>query len=163
MEKLKVAAASIITVSRILFSLCLLPLSPSSGLFAAFYLLCGVSDVLDGHTARKLHTESRAGERLDSIADLCFAAVYAVKILPLLGLPGWVLVWTAGIAAVKIFGMIKRSKKERIFRIPHSAANKLTGLLLFLLPAAARLADIQYGAAIICAAATFAATEDLLS
>lgn len=36
------------------------------------YSLCGVTDVLDGFLARKLHTESKAGEWLDSFADLFF-------------------------------------------------------------------------------------------
>ena len=79
--------ADSITVSRILFSLTLLAFSPHSPLFAAFYLLCGVTDVLDGFAARKLHTESEKGAILDSTADLLFAVAYAVKILPLLSVP----------------------------------------------------------------------------
>ena len=68
--------ANIITVSRMLFSLSLLAFSPTSYTFAALYLLCGVTDALDGFAARKLHTESEKGEVLDSAADLIFSAVY---------------------------------------------------------------------------------------
>ena len=69
--------ANIITVSRIFLSLCLFVLSPSSVPFAVLYLLCGVTDVLDGFVARKLHTESEKGGMLDSTADLFFAVAYA--------------------------------------------------------------------------------------
>lgn len=153
--------ANIITVSRILFSLSLFVLSPSSIPFAALYLLCGVTDVLDGFLARKLHTESKTGEWLDSIADLFFAIVYAVKILPLLCVPTWIWIWTAFIAVIKIFGILKRSKKERRFYIVHSFSNKLTGLLLFLLPMTIKLIDIKYSAVVVCTVATVAAIEEL--
>lgn len=152
--------ANIITVCRIPFSLFLFVLSPSSSLFAVFYLLCGITDVLDGFLARKLHTESRTGERLDSVADLFFAAAYAVKILPLLCVPAWIWIWTALIAAEKILGILQRSKKKRSFYIAHSFVNKLTGLLIFLLPLTVRLFDVKYGAVVVCAVATLAATEE---
>ena len=146
--------ANIITFSRILFSLAMLVLSPCSVSFAVFYLLCGVTDVLDGFLARKLHTESKTGERLDSIADLFFAAAYAVKILPQLCLPAWIRIWAVAIAALKISGIIRKSRKERRFCIEHSLGNKLTGLLLFLLPFTVHLIDAVYTAAAVCAAAT---------
>lgn len=153
--------ANSITVSRILLSLFLFVFSPSSSLFAVFYLLCGATDVLDGFIARILHTESKLGAYLDSIADLFFAAAYAVKILPLLCVPLWIWIWTALIALLKIFGILQRSKKERRFYIAHSTANKLTGLLIFLLPLTTYLNDIKYAAVVVCAVATFAATEEL--
>ena len=155
--------ADIITVSRILFSLCLLLLSPLSVPFAVLYLLCGVTDVLDGIVARKLHIESEKGAILDSIADLFFAVTCAVKILPILCLPVWIWIWTVLIAAIKVIGILKRGKKERKFFIDHSVANKLTGLLIFLLPLTLRLTEIRYGAAIVCAVATVSAVEELFS
>lgn len=153
-------AANCVTVSRILFSVALLGFSPSSALFAALYLLCGVSDVLDGFLARRLHTQSEKGAMLDSIADLFFAAAYAIKVLPLLHLPVWVWIWTALIAIVKMLGIINASRKERRFCIAHSRANKLTGLMLFLLPLTVRVLDVRYSAAAVCAAASLAAAEE---
>ncbi len=155
--------ANIITFSRILFSLLLIVLAPFSPLFKTLYLLCGVSDVLDGFLARKLRTESATGELLDSIADLFFTAAYALKVLPHLSVPIWIWVWTALIAVVKIWGILQRSKKERKFYIPHSVANKLTGLLLFLLPMTVHFIDVKYSAAVVCAVATYAAAEEVFS
>ena len=146
--------ANCITVSRILFSLCLFFLSPSSVSFTVLYLLCGLTDVLDGFLARKLHTESKTGELFDSIADLFFAVVYALKILPLLNVPYWIWIWTAIIAVTKITGIVIASGKVHQLVIEHSFGNKLTGLLLFLLPLSVCAADVKYGATLVCVVAT---------
>ena len=146
--------ANCITVSRILFSLWLLVLSPFATPFAVLYLLCGLTDVLDGFLARKLHTESRTGERLDSVADLFFAAVYAVKILPLLNIPLWIWIWTVIIASAKITEILIASKKTHRLSIEHSFGNKLMGLLLFFLPLSVCVADVKYTAILVCVVAT---------
>ncbi len=150
-----------ITVSRMFFSILLFAFSPSSPAFAALYLLCGVTDVLDGFTARKLHTESERGARLDSAADLMFALVYAVRILPLLRLPLWIWIWTAGTAAIKVTGIAAKSRKAHRLVIGHSFGNKLTGLLLFLMPLSVCIADVKYGAALVCIAASATAVTEI--
>ena len=154
--------ANIITVSRILFSLLLLVFSPSSYCFAALYLLCGITDALDGFTARKLHTESEKGAKLDSISDLVFAVIYAVRILPLLSVPYWIWIWTAIIAVIKIAGIVIAGRKAKKLSIVHSFGNKLTGLLLFLLPLSVYVADVKYTAAIVCVAATVTAIVEII-
>ena len=151
-----------ITVSRILFSVLLLVFPPDSCFFAVLYLLCGITDVLDGFAARRLHTESEHGAMLDSVADLLFAAIYAVRVLPLLCIPRWIWIWTAIIAAVKVTGILIASKKARRLWIEHSFGNKLTGLLLFLLPLSVYVADVKYGAALICAIATAAVIREMM-
>lgn len=160
--------ANSITVSRMLFSLALLVLPPRSLPFVVLYLLCGLTDVLDGYIARKLHTESEKGAMLDSIADLLFAVVYAVKILPILKIPLWIWIWTAIIAVTKIICIVIASKKVHRLEIEHSLGNKLTGLLLFLLPLSACVADGKYGVILVCIVATitviievFNAVQDL--
>ena len=160
--------ANSITVSRMLFSLALLVLPPRSLPFVVLYLLCGLTDVLDGYIARKLHTESEKGAMLDSIADLLFAVVYAVKILLILKIPLWIWIWTAIIAVTKIICIVIASKKVHRLEIEHSLGNKLTGLLLFLLPLSACVADGKYGVILVCIVATitviievFNAVQDL--
>ena len=146
--------ANCITVSRLLFSLAMILFPPSSVPFAVLYVLCGVTDVLDGFVARKLHTESRVGEMLDSAADLFFAVVYAVKILPLLNIPLWIWIWTVIIASAKITGILIASKKTHRLSFEHSFGNKLTGLLLFFLPLSVCVVDLKYTAPLVCAVAT---------
>lgn len=154
--------ADFITISRILFSLLLLVFSPFSYPFAALYLLCGVTDVLDGFIARKLHTESEKGAMLDSTADLAFAVIYVVRILPLLSVPHWIWVWIAIIAAVKIVAITIAGRKAKRLSIEHSFGNRLTGILLFLLPLSVRISEVKYTAAIVCIAATVTAIGEII-
>lgn len=154
--------ADIITLSRILFSILLLVFSPCSYPFAVLYLLCGITDMLDGFIARKLHTESEKGARLDSTADLIFAVIYAVRILPLLSVPYWIWAWTAVIAIIKITGIVIAGRKTKKLSIEHSFGNKLTGILLFLLPVSVYIADVKYGAILVCIAATVTAIGEVI-
>lgn len=152
--------ANRITYSRILLSAVLLFLPTVSIAFGIVYLLCGFSDMADGLVARKTHTESEKGARLDSIADLVFVAVCAVKLLPLIRLDAWLWIWIGLIALIKLTnlaaGYIRKGRPE----MPHTWANKLTGLLLFILPAAMQLVNITYPATFICAVASFAAVQE---
>ena len=91
---------------------------------------------------------------LDSIADMLFAVVYAVKILLILKIPLWIWIWTAIIAVTKIICIVIASKKARRLEIEHSLGNKLTGLFLFLLPLSVCAADGKYGVILVCIAAT---------
>lgn len=154
--------ANIITISRILFSVLLLVFKPDSYPFAVFYLLCGVTDMLDGFIARKLHTESEKGAKLDSIADLIFTVVYAVRILPFLSVPYWIWIWTAIIAVIKTAGIVIAGRKAKKLSVEHSFGNKLTRLLLFLLPLSVYIADVKYTAAVVCVAATVTAIGEII-
>lgn len=154
--------ANVITLSRILFSVLLLVFKPDSYPFAVLYLLCGITDVLDGFIARKLRTESKTGAMLDSIADLVFAVIYAVRILPLLSVPLWIWIWTAVIAAIKVIGIIIASRKAHRFSIEHSTGNKITGVLIFLLPLSAYIIDVKYGAAVVCIIASATAITEII-
>lgn len=156
------APANIITFSRILLSAVLLFLSPTSVPFGLIYLLCGFSDMADGLTARKMHMESEVGARLDSIADILFFTVSAVKIVPIIRLDIRLWVWIVIIAVMKIAGMILLFIRKHAFEPPHSVLNKLTGLLLFILPLTVTVVDITYSATAVCAVATLAAVWDII-
>lgn len=153
--------ADTITISRILFSVLLLVFPPYSFSFAVLYLLCGATDVLDGFAARKLHTESEKGAMLDSVADLLFALIYAVRILPLLSIPFRIWIWAAIIAVAKVAGIITISQKAHRLLIEHSFGNKLTGLLIFLLPLSTCIVDVRYGATLVCVTATVTVIKEV--
>ena len=70
--------ANLITYQRILLSVILLVLQPQSKSFLAVYAVAGISDMLDGAAARKLGCESRAGQILDSGADLMLTIVMVI-------------------------------------------------------------------------------------
>ena len=67
--------ASLITASRIIGAFVLLLIEPLSTPFFVVYILCCVSDVIDGYIARKTNTASKIGEILDSVADFVLIAV----------------------------------------------------------------------------------------
>ncbi len=153
--------AGAITLCRIPCALLLLLWEPTAVPFLIFYLLCGLSDVLDGFTARALRATSEQGAKLDSIADFVFAVVWVVRVVPTMQIPRWIWAWAAAIAAVKVTGAIASYVKEKRL-IPHSVANKVTGVLLFLLPLTVRFIDVRYGSIAVCAAATVAAADDVI-
>ena len=81
--------ANIITILRILCSIALLFCPVFSLVFYALYITAGVSDMLDGWVARRTHTTSELGAKLDTIADVVFVIVCLVRLLPVLDIPTW--------------------------------------------------------------------------
>ena len=116
--------------------------------------------MVDGTIARKTNAVSEFGARLDSVADIIFTAVSLIKFLPAIHLPWWLCVWIAAIAVIKIsnhvWGIITKKKIMSL----HTIANKITGLLLFLLPLTLPFIDLQYSAPTVCFMATFAAIQE---
>ena len=89
----------------------------SSGFFAA-YLLCGLTDMVDGTIARKTNAVSAFGAQLDSAADLIFVILASIKLLPAMELPGWIWVWGLLILAIKLGNLVcgLTRKKDGSFR-----------------------------------------------
>ena len=78
--------ANLLTLVRVPLALGLLTVSPLSPAFFLLYVLSGVTDMLDGPVARRTHTESRTGAKLDSLADAVFLAAVLYRLLPVLHL-----------------------------------------------------------------------------
>ena len=152
--------ANIITIIRILCSIALLFCPAFSPAFYALYLTAGVSDMVDGWIARRTHTASELGAKLDTIADIVFVIVCLVKLLPVLDIPVWLYVWIGVIALVKIINIISGFIVQKRFVSVHSIMNKVTGLLLFIFPLTISIIDLKYTAATVCAFATFAAIQE---
>lgn len=127
-------AANIITLSRISAALSLFFLPPGSIIFIILYVYCGVSDMLDGFIARKMHSESKLGEKLDSFADIVFISACFVVLFPVMNINHICVIFIITILAIRIINFIIGLV---IFRKPvllHTPANKLVGLLLFIFP-----------------------------
>ena len=123
---------NIITTLRFLGATCLLLCNPAGTAFWVIYGLCGLSDMMDGYLARKLHAESKTGAVLDSMADICFVACCAIRLIPVLQIPTWLWIWAGVIVAIKIVNQVSALIVSKRFCFPHTKANKITGLLLFL-------------------------------
>ena len=155
--------ANFITVLRMAGTGMLLFTAPLTPAFYLLYTLCGVTDALDGIIARATKTASAFGARLDSIADLMFYGVVLWKLTPLLWakLPMGVWCLTGGVLLVRVTACIVAVVKYGTFASTHTVLNKLTGLLVFLLPyfaAGPLLPAFGWAAAVIAAAAS---TEEL--
>ena len=152
--------ANIITGIRILCSIGLLFFPAFSPAFYTLYIAAGVSDMIDGTAARKTGTASVFGSKLDTAADIILAAVCLIKLIPVLDIPVWLLIWIIVVALIKMINIISGYVMYKEFVAVHTVMNKVTGIILFLLPMALTVIDLQYSGALACAAATFAAIQE---
>lgn len=149
-----------ITALRFLGALGLLFSDVGAVSFWVIYFACGLSDMVDGFLARKLHCESKTGALLDSMADLAFVVGCCIKMIPVLALPKWLWLWGAGIVIIKVINQISAIVMYRKCFFPHTIANKAAGLLLFVgVPLTVFLESIV-PMVIIAIVATFAAVQE---
>ena len=152
--------ANAVTIFRMAASIVLLFCPAFSPAFYVFYIAAGVSDMLDGYVARKTNTDSRFGAKLDTIADYVFVIVCLIKLLPVIRIQIWLYVWIGIIAVIKVVNIISGFALQKTLMAVHSAMNKTTGVLLFLLPLTVPVLLMKYFAIFVCAAATFAAIQE---
>ena len=152
--------ANIITGVRMLCGIALLFFPVFSPSFYALYIVAGVSDVIDGTVARKTETVSEFGSKLDTAADFVLVAVCLIKLIPVLDIPSWLFIWISIVALIKTINVISGYVLHKEFVAVHTVMNKVTGILLFILPLTLTIIDIRYSGAIVCAVATFAAIQE---
>ncbi len=152
--------ANAITIFRMAAGIVLLLCPVFSPAFYALYIAAGLSDMLDGFVARKTDTVSELGARLDTIADFVLVVVCLIKLLPILSISAWLYGWIGIIALIKVVNIISGFAVQRRFAVVHSVMNKVTGVLLFLLPLTIPAVGLKYSAIVVCATATFAAIQE---
>ena len=152
--------ANIITAFRIICSIGMLFVPVFSPMFYVLYLIAGVSDIADGTIARKTGTVSDLGSKLDTAADIVLVAVCLIKIIPVLDIPVWLVIWTAVIALIKVINIISGYVMRKEFVAAHTVMNKVTGIALFLFPLTLSVIDLKYSGILVCALATFAAIQE---
>lgn len=123
--------ANVITISRIVSSLILLLCPTLSASFYCVYVLTGITDFLDGFIARRTRTTSQLGAKIDTMADTIFVVVCLIKFLPEIRFPLWIYIWIVVVAIINIILGFMVNKK---YPAVHSVMNKITGVILFLLP-----------------------------
>lgn len=138
-------AANFITASRFVFAGLLLLAHPFSALFWAWYLCGGVSDLLDGPVASKLHQQSETGAKLDSAADFLFILCVGIAVVRSAVFPAWVLISAGVIALVRFAAYGVGYFKYRTFSALHTVLNKAAGALLFTFPRPVQFAGYECG------------------
>ena len=149
-----------ITALRFLGAVCLLFFDVGSVAFWVIYIVCGISDMLDGYLARKLKCESKTGAVLDSLADLVFVASCCYKLIPALAFPKWLWIWVGAIVAIKIINQICALVIYKKCVFPHTVANKVTGVLLFVGVPLTLFLESIVPMIVIAVVATFAAVQE---
>lgn len=155
---------NVITLSRIVSALALIPIRAFSQAFFVVYTYCGVSDALDGFLARKLNSVNENGARLDSIADIVFYAVTAFKIMPVICIKFTPSIWRviAAAALLRIISCAAAAIKYRRFASLHTYMNKLMGFLIFAVPYIIFLPIANMVCMIISIVAVIAAAEEFI-
>jgi CDP-diacylglycerol--glycerol-3-phosphate 3-phosphatidyltransferase len=128
--------------------------------FWVIYSVCGLSDMLDGYLARKLRCESKTGAILDSLADLDFVACCCYKLIPVLAFPKWLWIWGGVIVAIKVINQICALVMYKKCVFPHTIANKVTGVLLFVGVPLTLFLESIVPMIVITIVATFAAVQE---
>ena len=149
---------NIITLFRMAGSFGLLLCDVTGAAFWIIYVLCGISDIADGWLARKLNCVTKSGALLDSLADICFVACCAWKLLPILELPQWLWLWAGVIVVIKVVNQLSALVMYGHCSFPHTLANKVTGFLLFIAVPMTFVSIIPIS--IVAAVATFAAIQE---
>ena len=152
--------ANALTGFRLLCALGLLFCPMGSAAFYALYLLAGLSDMLDGTVARKMHTASDFGAKFDTAADFAFFAAVLGKLAIHLTIPIWLWIWTGAIFLLKIATLMTGLVRKRQLVVQHTVLNKITGLALFLLPLTLPWIELRYSAVLVCLLATAGAVQE---
>ena len=122
----------LLSASRIVLCIPLLLVDTITVPFCIFYLIAGITDMLDGFLARRWGVESKFGARLDSLADFLFVLAVGYKLFPYLKLPAMLWMMIGLIALVKMVNAICSYVVRNRIEYLHTKANKLTGFLLFI-------------------------------
>ena len=149
-----------ISALRILGAVCLLFFGVESCAFWAIYFVCGLSDMADGYLARRLRCESKTGAMIDSLADLVFVICCCFKLIPALAFPKWLWIWGGVVVAIKIINQISALMMLKKCVFPHTIANKVTGVLLFVGVPLALFLESVVPMIVITTVATFAAVQE---
>lgn len=155
------ALPDILSLSRIGLALVLLLTEPLSFTFLAIFAVCGLTDILDGYTARRFDAVSSHGRTLDSIADIVLVVCMLFCIIPALEWETWMIVWIAAIAIVRLIAFGIGTGRYRKAAFVHTYMNKIAGAFLFLTPFLLVLIGITATVAIVCCVASVSAAEYL--
>lgn len=152
---------NILSSLRIALALSLFLFEPLGTAFLVVYALCGITDIADGIIARACNATSDLGGKLDSLGDFVMAIVAVVIIVPIVNPPTFIWAWIAAIAIARICSPGIAYFRHRQFGMVHTAANKVTGLLLFLYPFTLVFGVSEAVLVALCIIATLSALEEI--
>ena len=101
--------------------------------FLTIYLICGLSDALDGYIARRYKLETNVGAKLDSLADFIFFITSLTCMIYSYGLriPDTIIIGAIIVAGIRLLNFGITKKKFNEFGMLHTGGNKLSGVIIF--------------------------------
>ena len=85
---------------------------------------------------------------------------HSLKLIPILHIPTWLIIWIIVIAVIKAINLISGYVMRKELVVVHTVMNKVTSILLFVLPLALTFIDLKYSGMFVSAVATFAAIQE---
>lgn len=153
--------ANSISIIRIFLSASLLFMYKNTSLFIAVYLICGLSDVLDGYIARKTNTQSIIGAKIDSAADFVMFIVITITIIRWLGHEIFPLLpLLIAVILIRVINLIYSKFKYGTYVFIHTYANKITGLLVFAVPVVYVISRNNAALVFVCIVSIISAVEE---
>ena len=125
---------NILSVIRLIAIIPLLLLTPFKLPFMIVYVTAGVSDMIDGPIARKFKVESQFGAALDGGADVLLVLVVVFRVLPLLDISSWLLLWILIAIGMKLSASVIGYIRHKQFIFLHTYGLKFFIFMLFLFP-----------------------------
>jgi len=103
-----------LSVFRLIMIIPLVLFEPFSFPFMVAYVLACASDMLDGPIARKFDVTSPFGAALDGIADTLLVIFVLFRVIPVIEIPAWIMIWIVFAVAMKlatiVIGYIKHKQ-----------------------------------------------------
>lgn len=161
-DKVRRLIPNLITGIRIALSCCLLLIAPEGNVFVIVYILCGMTDVLDGYFARKWEVTSKLGALLDSIADVIFSVVILVIFIPIIKWQSWMLIFIGVVAVIRCASVLTGMIRFHEIAFIHTYGNKAAGLVLFCFPFLYEIISLPVVVGIVCSVACVSALEELV-
>lgn len=127
------------------------------------FLLCGLTDLIDGYLARKWRCETELGARLDSLGDFIFFIALGVYLyLRRYAVIKENLILITLVFAIRIASLVVCGIKNKKVYSLHTISNKITGILLFLGIGLVILMEVRQMVGIVLIAALLSALEELI-
>ena len=104
--------------------------------------------------------EGKAYRRNDTAADCVLVVICLIKLIPVIHVPTWLIIWIIVIAVIKVINLISGYVMRKEMVALHTVMNKVTGILLFVLPLTLTVIDLKYSGVFVSAAATFATINE---
>ena len=155
------AIPDLLSFSRLILAFVLLLTEPLSLTFLSIYLVCGLTDMLDGLVARRFDACSEHGHTIDSVSDVVLVIILLYCVIPVVSWDAWMVVWIVTIAVVRIIAFGIGSVRYGRPAFVHTYLNKVAGVLLFLTPFLLVIVEAPVTIAVVCCVASVSAAEYL--